>query len=292
MENQIETINSLLETLIAFVVAYGFQILGALVVLVIGLKVASWFGRYVARRMEARAVDTTLSRFLGNVVKLVLVVMVVIITLGNFGITIAPLIAAAGAAAFGATVAIQGPLSNYGAGISIILTRPFVVGNTLTVKHVSGVVEEITLGQTILIGEDGERITIPNRQIVGEILINSDAVRIVESRLHLAFGENPKSAVAAIREAIAETMNVGKPDLASLARPEAQVGIEDFAPWGFVIGLRYWVPSQQYYIERFRINAAVHAALAGKGIKLLPVAAATAQSVASITANTSGYRES
>ncbi|MBM3505727.1 MAG: mechanosensitive ion channel [Alphaproteobacteria bacterium] len=69
----------------------------------------------------------------------------------------------------------QGPLFNFGAGLSLILTRPFAVGNIITVNKVSGVVEEIRLGATILTGEDGERITVPNKDIVGHTIVNSES---------------------------------------------------------------------------------------------------------------------
>ncbi|MDD9918213.1 MAG: mechanosensitive ion channel, partial [Rhodospirillaceae bacterium] len=114
----------------------------------------------VARLCERKALDVTLSRFLGNVVKILVIIFVIIATLGNFGITIAPLIALAGASAFGATFALQGPLSNYGAGLAIILTRPFVVGNTVKIQNVSGVVEEVSLAATVLRGEAREPITV------------------------------------------------------------------------------------------------------------------------------------
>ena len=169
MELKLETVTRLIDALVEFAVTYGFQIVGALLFLFIGLKVASWSGTKIAKVAGARDVDQTLARFIGNIVKLVVLVFVVIITLGNFGISIAPLIALAGASAFGATLAIQGPLSNYGAGLSIILARPFIVGNTITLGGTSGVVENITLSTTILVGEDGERITIPNKEIVGQV---------------------------------------------------------------------------------------------------------------------------
>ena len=124
------------------------------------------------------------------------------ITLGNFGITIAPLIAIAGAGAFGATMALQGPLSNYGAGLSIIMARPFVVGDTITLGSVSGVVDDISLGATRLLGEDGERILVPNREIVGQIIINSDHRRVVQSKIYLAYDADVAQAITLIREAL------------------------------------------------------------------------------------------
>ena len=97
-----------------FGVAYGFQILGALVFLVVGLTLAAWCGGRVANIAETRKLDTNLSRVIGKVVRVLLIGFVVVITLGNFGISIAPLIALAGASAFGATIAMQIPLSTYG----------------------------------------------------------------------------------------------------------------------------------------------------------------------------------
>ena len=260
MEGQIQTVTRLIDMGIEFGVAYGMQLLGALVVLLIGLKIAKWTGKRVVRLCEIKNLDITLSRFFGSMAKLLVVVMVVIITLSNFGIDIAPLVALAGASAFGLSFAIAGPLSNYGAGLVIILTRPFVVGDTIEVR---GVTHEVTLSTTTLIGEDDERIIIPNRQIVGEILVNSDAHRIVESQLVIESQNDPEVAIAAIKEAL-----TGFEGLAEGALP--QVGIHDFNFGGIVIGLRYWVPSSRYYQTRYTVNQTALTALKAKGISLLP----------------------
>jgi small conductance mechanosensitive channel len=111
MTKEIEEVGKWVDIVTEFGVKYGFQILGALVFLLVGLKVAAWVGRKVSVIAEARNIDTTLSRFFGSLVKLLVIAILVVITLGNFGISIAPLIALAGAGAFGATLAMQGPLS-------------------------------------------------------------------------------------------------------------------------------------------------------------------------------------
>eukprot|EP00752_Nemacystus_decipiens_P000667 g667.t1 len=197
VEQNLEAVGRGIDFALEFALAYGFQILGALIFLLIGLKISGWAGRRITALARAKQLDETLAKFTGNLVRLVLIAMLVIITLGNFGVSIAPLIALAGAGAFGATMAIQGPLSNYGAGLSIILTRPFVVGDTITVKGVSGVVDDIRLAHTTLIGEDAERITIPNKEIVGEVIVNSDENRIVEARIAVAADSDMEAAVAA-----------------------------------------------------------------------------------------------
>jgi small conductance mechanosensitive channel len=263
MEQPIATVSKFLDTVIQFAVTYGFQVLGAVVFLAIGLKLSVWAGQKLAALMIARKVDASLARFLGTVAKVVMIGFVVIITLGNFGISIAPLIALAGASAFGATVALQGPLSNYGAGLSIILGRPFVVGNTITIKNVSGIVEQVTLANTVLVGEDGERIRVPNKEIVGQVIVNSRENRIVELTIPIGFGENVERAVAVLREIL-----TGLPNVA--AEPPPQVGIHDFVHGGVLLGVRFWVPARHYFQTRYAANDAFLKAMRANGIALLP----------------------
>lgn len=261
---QVETVSRWIDTLIEFGITYGFQILGALVFLLIGLKVANWAGSKVGNILDAKDVDPTLGRFLGNVIKVVMVIFLIIITLGNFGISIAPLIALAGAMAFGATVAIQGPLSNYGAGLSIILARPFAVGDTITVnRDTSGMVKDITLSHTILAGEDGEKITIPNKEIVGRVIVNSDERRVVQTRVCIGDDQDTDKALGAIRAALG--------DIDALKdAPAPQIGVHDFTYGGIVLGVRFWVPSSKYFQARYTVNGAILTALRGAEIQFLP----------------------
>jgi len=260
---QLEAASKYADIVVEFGVEYGFQLLGGLVFLLVGLEVASWIGGRVALMMEAREVDVTLSRFIGNVVKIIAIVFLIIITLGNFGVSIAPLIALAGAGAFGATIAIQGPLSNYGAGVSIILARPFVVGNTITVNRAAGgVVEEITLAHTVLIGEDDERITVPNKEIVSRIIVNSQTRRVVETKIAVAEGQDIDVVKAAAKRAVdgIEAIEGG-------STPE--IGIHDFTYGGIILGIRYWVPSSRYFEVRYSVNKAALKELNNAGIKLM-----------------------
>jgi small conductance mechanosensitive channel len=285
MEQQIGAITSFVDTIIEFLVTYGFQILGALVVLFIGLKLAGWSGRKVTELAAGKDIDSTLAKFIGNVCKLVLIVFVVIITLGNFGITIAPLIALAGASAFGATLAIQGPLSNYGAGLSIILSRPFVVGDTITVADVSGVVDEIALAATVLLGEDGERIRIPNKEIIGQVITNSQAQRVVQTKVCIGHDEDTERAIEVLRKSLADIPEVN-------ADRAPQIGVHDFTYGGIILGLRFWVPSQRYFQVRYVVNRAALDALTGAGIKL-QATANTAIAVPSLSGDAepgSGWR--
>ncbi len=259
MEQELTAVNNLITQVQGFAVEYGFQILGAIIILLIGLKVASWCSNLVLSLCERRQLDITLAKFFANVVRLLVLVFVVIIAMGKFGITIAPFIAALGAIAFGSSLALQGPLSNYGAGLGIILSRPFVVGNTIKVRGVTGVVEEIKLGATFLSNEDGETIIIPNSQVVGEILHNSYANSIVEASVGIAYSEDPQRSIQLINQLLAENASVA-------SEPAPQVGIDNFADSAIEIGLRYWVPTTRLYQTRFEVNNAIHASLREAGV--------------------------
>ena len=261
MKEEFEVLQQIYNVVVEFIINYSFQIFGAILILVIGGKLAGWLGRKIVALCERKELDVTLSRFLGNMTKVVVLAFVIIIAASKFGITIAPFIAALGAIAFGSSFAIAGPLSNYGAGLTIIVSRPFVVGNTITVQGVSGVVDEIRLAATLLSTEDGEVITIPNKHIVGEILQNSFANKVVETTVGIAYEDDPKQAISVIQAVLAGIDDVCQ-------EPMPQVGLENFGESSLDIGLRYWVPTKKYFQTLYRVNLTVHQALADAGITI------------------------
>jgi small conductance mechanosensitive channel len=244
------TVQKLADLTSGFIINYGFQMLGAIIILILGWFVAKWVAGLVLKLCQKASLDVTLGKFFADTSKILVLVFVVIIALGKFGITIAPFIAALGAVAFGGTLALQGPLSNYGAGLTIILTRPFVLGDTIKIQGVIGIVEEVKLAYTQLITEDGETITIPNKLIVGEILHNSNANLIIEASINIAYGSDTKKAISLIKEELTKCELVA-------TEPAAQVGIQRFADSSIELGYRYWVPTRQYYPAMYEVNERV-----------------------------------
>jgi len=261
MQESLSTAQTLINTAIEFCVNYSFQVLGAVIILIAGSFAANWAGKVLFAVFEGKKIDVTLSKFLAGLVKATILIFVVLIALGNFGITIAPFIAALGAVAFGASMAIQGPLSNYGAGISIILGRPFVVGDTISVAGTSGVVQEVKLACTILTNEDGILITIPNKHIVGEILYNSKTNKVVEGVIGISYHSDPALAVRVVRGVLDKFERVVK-------NPAAQVGVQEFADSSVNIGFRYWVPTVCFFHTSFEVNMAIFKALQEAGIQI------------------------
>ncbi len=261
MEKEITALQKFINTAIEFLTNYSFQVLGAIIVLVIGVWIGKWAQAIVLGLCEKKKLDITLSKFLASCVKMAVLAFAILIALGKFGITIAPFIAVIGAGAFGASMALQGPLSNYGAGLSIILGHPFVVGDTVTVTGQSGVVEEVTLSRTILVDEDGVRITIPNKHIVGEIIHNSFKYKIVENKVGVSYSDDIEKAIQVIQKTIAGFKEVAE-------TPKAHVGLQEFGDSSINIGCRYWIPPTKYFETLYAINLAIHKALAAARITI------------------------
>ena len=261
MEGKVKAMETVVNRVVDFFVNYSFQIVGAVLVLIVGVLVARAVSSFIFRLLEKKKFDITLSKFTAAGVKGTILGFAILVALGKFGITIAPFVAALAAMAFGASFAIQGPLSNYGAGLAIIVTRPFVVGNTITVAGVSGVVEEVKLGATVLTDEDGVRITIPNKHIIGEILHNSEGKKIVEEMIRVGYDSDPEEAIKIMREVLGAFQEISK-------NPPPQVGIQVFGDSAINIGLRYWIPTKKYFQILYQANLAVYRGLKKANIRI------------------------
>lgn len=261
MSEEINSVTKLVNTLIEFCVKYSFQVIGAVIILIVGVMIANTVSKFLLAFFQKKNLDITLSKFIVGMIKMLVLAFVALIALSNFGVTIAPFVAALGAVAFGTSIALQGPLANYGAGISIILGRPFVVGNTITVSGVSGVVQEVKLACTILTDEDGTQITLPNKDVVGQILHNSKDKKVVESVIGISYDDDPEQAIRLIQETLKKFDQVAK-------EPVPQVGIGQFADSSINLDYRYWVPTIKYFQTLYAVNLAVYKAFMDAQIKI------------------------
>jgi small conductance mechanosensitive channel len=261
VEQEIQQVQAIYQLIVEFFINYSFQILGAIIILVLGILIARKVGNLVFGLCERKNLDITLSRFIASATKITIIVMVAIIALGKVGISVTPFVAAIGALSLGAGLAVQGLLSNYGAGLNIILTRPFVVGDTIHVQGVTGLVKEVHLAFTLLTDEDDVEINIPNKHIVGEILHNSHADTLAEETVGIPYNSDPDIAITVIKQALENIDDVSK-------ERTPLVGIDDFADNGISIGIRFWAPTSHYFETRYRANAAIYAALQNADISI------------------------
>lgn len=261
LHDEISQINKLYEVIIEFFANYSFQLIGAIIIFFIGYALSNKVGRFVLALCLRQKLDVTLSHFLSNTAKMVLVGLVIVISLGKLGISITPIIAAIGAVSLGAGLALQGLLANYAAGFNIILIRPFVVGDTITVQGVTGVVKEVLLAYTILQDEDNVDITIPNKHIVGEVLHNSKNDSLLELSVGIAYRHNPLDVVKLIEKSINDL------GIASEKRTP-QIGIGEFADSSINIEIRLWTPTENLFASKYQAYEAIYLTLKEANISI------------------------
>lgn len=261
MDQQIAYLNQFYIKVIDFLANYSFQIIGALIIVTIGWFLSKYVFNVLMKFFEQHDFDPTLGKFAANGVRILIFGAMLVVAIGKLGISIAPFIAAVGAVFLTAGLAIQGSVANYAAGISLVITRPFKIGDTILINKVYGEVEEIRLAYTTLRTEDEELITVPNKNMIGEVIVNSFKFRVVESSVGISYDADAEKAIELIREVIEGFDSVS-------TDTKAIIGIEKFGDSAVEIGMRYWVPTRNYFKIQYEINLAIYKALKNANITI------------------------
>ena len=226
--NPSSAVGSAAPLLLDLAVRYGFQVLGALVILAVGFVVARWLGNLVERRLARRAVEPPI-RMLGvRALRIVIMLFALVVALDKFGFSIAPLVAGIGVAGIGVGFALQGVLGNLMGGLTIIFTKPFRVGEYIEINSVRGDVAAVELSSTTLIQADLSRVIVPNRKIVGEILHNFGTIRQLTLTVRVPHTTDLQAAFRAASQVLAQSARV-------LKDPAPSVGIASVEDTGIKI---------------------------------------------------------
>ncbi len=238
------------DKLIDFVIRYGFQAAGALAVLTAGAILAFLAGKFVGRRLARLNLEPPVRMLVVRVLRMLILVFTLVIALGNFGVEVGPLVAGIGVVGVGVGLAMQGVLGNLVAGLLIIFTKPFRVGEYIELLDVRGDVVAIELFSTILLHPDRSRVVIPNRKIVGEILHNYGRIRQLDLSVGIAYSADVGAALAAVQGILAANPLV-------LKDPAPAVGVSALADSAVVLAVRPWVPAADYGAAQAELNLAI-----------------------------------
>jgi len=222
------------DVVVDLVVRYGFQVLGALLILVAGFIAARWAGALVARWLERHRLEPPVKDLIVRVTRVTVLLFAVVVALDKFGFQIAPLVAGIGVAGLGIGIAMQGVLSNLVAGLTIIFTKPFKVGEHIDVAGVHGDVSTIALFSTTLLHPDRSRIVIPNRKIVGEILHNFGTMRQLAVTLTVPHSSDLSTTLRMTEDIVRANPRV-------LKDPAPVVGVAEVGDLGIKIAAGPWV---------------------------------------------------
>jgi len=250
MDKELAEVSQFYNVMVEFFANYSLQIFGALIIILIGVIASRYVQKLVLKVLLNNNIDETLSGFIAGFVRFIVIAMMSILALGKLGISIAPFIAALGAISLTAGLALQGSVSNFAAGIVLVITKPFKLGDTLTVNDIYGEVQDIKLSYTVLVNEDGEQITIPNKYMIGDVLVNSFSYRIVEGSVGIAYNSDVSLAISTVKNVIKNQDEVSEDN-------EPIIGIEKFNDSSVDIGYRYWVPTKSFFKTQYEVNLKV-----------------------------------
>jgi small conductance mechanosensitive channel len=238
------------DRIILYFVEHGVQILTAIVIMGVGLLIARWVGNVIYRWLKAKAFDEPVSVLIVRIVKLLLIVFIGIMALGQMGVQITPLIAGIGVAGVGASLAMQGVLGNLVAGLTIIFTKPFKIGEYIELLWVYGEVTKIELFSTTLLHTDNSCVVVPNRKIVGEILHNYGKVRQLDLSVGIAYGTDLSVAFATVRSILDQNSRV-------LKEPTPVIGVASLGESFISMSIKPWVEVDDFVFAQAEIYQAV-----------------------------------
>jgi small conductance mechanosensitive channel len=261
VDDQLETIQHLKRTLVDLAVQFGPRLVTALLIFAAGFLVSGWVENWATRLLDKLDLEPPVRMLLARITRVLVLILFVIMALQNLGVELLPLIAGLGVVGAGIALAMQGVLSNVAAGLSIIFTKPYRVGEYISIAHEEGEVRVITLFSTTLGHPDRSRVVIPNRKIAGEILHNFGRIRQLDVVVGVSYGTD----VAAARAAI-EAVLAANPRILRDPRPLVQVG--ELSDWSVDIAVKPWVSVGDFGAASGEIQEAILRTFRERGLEV------------------------
>ncbi len=224
---------------------WGVQIGIAIAIFVVGKIIARQISTLIQKGMQRAGSDPILVGFIGNVSYGILLVAVVLAAIDSLGVNVTSLMAILGAAGLAIGLALKDSLSNFAAGVMIIIFRPFKIGDYIAAGGTAGVVDEIGLFATLMHTPDNQRIIVPNSAIIGGNITNTSA--LPTRRVDLVFGIGYDDNIGQARDII---MSVIEADERILADPAPTVAVAELADSSVNLNVRPWVESADYWAVR------------------------------------------
>jgi len=255
------TLEHIRATLIDLAIRFGPKLVVGILILVAGVVVGRAAARRVGARLRRLDLEPPLRQLFTRFVHVLVVGLFAIMALQNLGVDVLPLIAGLGVVGAGIALATQGVLSNLVAGLTIIFTKPYRVGEYIAVVGVEGQVDAIHLFSTQLRHADRSRVVIPNRKIVGEILHNYGRIRQCQLRVGVGYGTDVSRALALIGDVVRGDARVMKEPV-----PLIQVAVLGESAIG--IDVKPWVAMDDFYTVPGELNTAILTALQAQHIEI------------------------
>ena len=245
------------------VVGFAKNLVIALVIFYVGRMVIGLVVRGLRKMMQRQEVDKTLETFVCNLVRMALLIVVIIAAIGALGIQTTSFIAIFGAAGLAVGLALQGSLSNFAAGVLIVLFRPYKVGDYIEGAGIGGTVEQVQILTTLLKTPDNKAVIVPNSQIMDSVITNYSAndTRRVDMVVGVSYDDDLDKVRRIIQELVAADDRI-------LPDPECTIAVSELADSSVNFVVRPWVKTEDYWGVKFDLTEAVKKRFDQDGISI------------------------
>ena len=254
-------VDKILEWLQTEGVAFGIDLVAALAIFIIGRIAVGFIVRGVRIAMRKDNVEKTLETFICNLIRWALMVVVIIAAIAHVGIETTSFIAVFGAAGLAVGLALQGSLSNFAAGVLIVLFRPYRVGDWIEAAGISGSVEQVQILTTVLTTGDNKQVIVPNSQIMDSIITNYSAKDT--RRIDLVIGVSYDDDIDKVRKTLVDIIGS---DERILKDPAPKIAVSELADSSVNFVVRPWSKTEDYWSVRFDLMESIKKRFDQEGI--------------------------
>lgn len=255
--------NSHMDIINRYVLPWGLNIVFALAIFVLGRWLAKLLTRTSKALMQKSKVDTSLSDFLGNIIYTALIVVVIIAAIDRLGIDTTSVLAVFAAAGLAVGLALKDSLSNFAAGVMLVVFKPFKLGHVITTAGETGVVESISIFSTLLRTGDNQEIVIPNSKIYSGTIKNITARDT--RRIDLVIGIGYSDSIASAKSLLGEILE-SNPGV--LKDPAPAILVLELGESSIDIAVRPWVKASDYWTVRSELLQAIKEGFDSNGISI------------------------
>jgi len=246
-----------------WVSAYSLNIIGAILIFIVGKWLSRRIANLLAKILAKNNVDQTLINFLANLTYYTLVVLVVVAAAGRLGINTTSFLTIIGAAGLAIGLALKDSLSNFAAGVMLVLFRPFAIGDVVSVAGITAKVESINIFNTHFCSPDNQLIIVPNNKIISDIItnINTKATRRIDLVVGISYGDD----MAQTKEILS---GLAKADSRIQTDPAPTIAVAELADSSVNLVFRPWVKTADYWDVKFELTEKIKNALDEAGISI------------------------
>ena len=252
-----------IDAIAGWISLYAFNVIGALLIFIVGKWLARRIADLLAKLMEKNDVDATLVNFLRNLAYYTMVVLVVVAAVGRLGVNTTSFLTIIGAAGLAVGLALKDSLSNFAAGVMLVLFRPFTIGDVVSTAGITAKVEKITIFNTLFCTPDNQLVIVPNNKIISDIITNINAKDT--RRIDLVVG-------ISYTDDMIQTKNIleglAKADTRILTDPATTIAVAELADSSVNLVFRPWVKTDDYWAVRFDLTENIKNALDEAGISI------------------------